>query len=73
MDNCYKGEYAGRTVLISANAGPHIVHAGLVSSQQQFTFRPGAIKAFLWMINFMTLVNQANSAVGGPHLGGLGS
>jgi len=59
-DNGYNGEYAGWTILSSANAGTAIVQGWEFSYQQQFTFLPGALKGLSGMINYTLLDTHGN-------------
>jgi len=54
-DNGYNGEYAGYTILTSANAGTAFVQGWELSYQQQFTFLPGLLKGFALSANYTTL------------------
>ena len=59
-DNGYNGEYAGWTILSSANAGTAVVQGWEFSYQQQFTFLPGLLKGLGGMINYTLLDTHGN-------------
>jgi len=54
-DNGYNGEYAGFTLLTSANAGTAFVKGWEFSYQQQFTFLPGWLKGLSLWVNYTIL------------------
>jgi TonB-dependent receptor len=51
-DNGYNGDYAGFTLLTSANAGTAYVQGWEFSYQQQFTFLPGLLKGLSGSLNY---------------------
>jgi TonB-dependent receptor len=59
-DNGYNGEYAGFTMLQSANAGTATVQGWELSYQQQFTFLPGLFKGLGASANY-TLIETAGN------------
>ena len=59
-DNGYNGEYAGWTILSTANAGTAVVQGWEFSYQQQFTFLPGLLKGLSGMINYTVLDTHGN-------------
>jgi TonB-dependent receptor len=54
-DNGFNGEYAGFTLLRSANAGTATVQGWEFSYQQQFSFLPGWLRGFSGMANYSVL------------------
>jgi TonB-dependent receptor len=64
-NNGYNGEYAGWTILTSANAGTAIVQGWELSYQQQFTFLPGFLKGLSGMLNYTLLDTHGNFPVSG--------
>jgi TonB-dependent receptor len=59
-DNGYNGEYAGFTLLSSANAGTAVVQGWEVSYQQQFTFLPGLLKGLAFSGNYTSIATAGN-------------
>jgi TonB-dependent receptor len=59
-DNGYNGEYAGFTLLTSANAGTAVVQGWEVSYQQQFTFLPGLLKGLSASANYTMIKTHGN-------------
>jgi TonB-dependent receptor len=55
-DNGYNGEYAGWTMLTSANAGTAVVQGWEFSYQQHFKFLPGLLKSLSGLVNY-TLID----------------
>ncbi|MEY3609050.1 MAG: hypothetical protein RLZZ447_1838 [Verrucomicrobiota bacterium] len=59
-DNGFNGEYAGFTVLRSANAGTATVQGWEFSYQQQFTFLPGWLRGLSGMANYSVLTTTGD-------------
>jgi TonB-dependent receptor len=59
-DNGFGGEYAGFTILSTANAGTAIVQGWEFSYQQQFTFLPGLLKNLGLLVNYTVLDTHGN-------------
>ena len=59
-DNGYNGEYAGWTMLTSANAGTAVVQGWEFSYQQQFTFLPGVLRGLSGLLNYTVLDTHGN-------------
>jgi TonB-dependent receptor len=54
-DNGFNGEYAGWTMLTSANAGTALVQGWEFNYQQQFSFLPGLLKSLSGLVNYTVL------------------
>jgi len=59
-ENGYNGEYAGFTILRTANAGTAIVQGWEFSYQQQYSFLPGLLKGLSGMANFTILETEGD-------------
>ncbi len=59
-DNGYNGEYAGFTLLQSANAGTATVQGWEFTYQQQFTFLPGWMRGFGASANYTLIDTRGN-------------
>ncbi len=58
--NGYNGEYAGFSLLTTANAGTAFVQGWEFSYQQQFTFLPGVLKGLSALVNYTVLDTHGN-------------
>ncbi len=59
-DNGFNGEYAGWTILTTANAGTAVVQGWEFSYQQQLTFLPGVLKGLSGTLNYTLLDTHGN-------------
>jgi iron complex outermembrane receptor protein len=64
-DNGFNGEYAGFTILSSANLGDAIAQGWEISYQQQFTFLPGVLKGLGLSANYTYLTTHGNFGAAG--------
>jgi iron complex outermembrane recepter protein len=64
-DNGFNGEYAGYTILTTANLGDAIAQGWEISYQQQFTFLPGLLKGLGLSANYTYLTTHGNFGAGG--------